>query len=117
RLLAAVARQLASNERVMLGEQLAPRAVAELGGAYGRADDVGEEEGREHRVRHCRGRLSGDEALDLVADLRRLEDEAEVIPGDTDRACTLDPGCHLRSEEHTSELQSLRHLVCRLLLE
>src|SRR5262245_64053063 len=28
-------------------------------------------------------------------------------------------GCssNLRSEEHTSELQSLRHLVCRLLLE
>src|ERR1039458_1299646 len=25
--------------------------------------------------------------------------------------------CRLRSEEHTSELQSLRHLVCRLLLE
>src|SRR5262245_63616261 len=32
-----------------------------------------------------------------------------------------DPGLtasiHFRSEEHTSELQSLRHLVCRLLLE
>src|SRR5262245_64956703 len=27
-----------------------------------------------------------------------------------------EPQC-LRSEEHTSELQSLRHLVCRLLLE
>src|SRR5438045_8911180 len=26
-------------------------------------------------------------------------------------------GVHARSEEHTSELQSLRHLVCRLLLE
>src|SRR5258705_4754394 len=26
-------------------------------------------------------------------------------------------GVKLRSEEHTSELQSLRHLVCRLLLE
>src|SRR5437899_8669719 len=26
-------------------------------------------------------------------------------------------GTTLRSEEHTSELQSLRHLVCRLLLE
>src|SRR5258705_10134428 len=26
-------------------------------------------------------------------------------------------GCRERSEEHTSELQSLRHLVCRLLLE
>src|ERR1035438_5101633 len=25
--------------------------------------------------------------------------------------------CPIRSEEHTSELQSLRHLVCRLLLE
>src|SRR5262245_65091284 len=27
------------------------------------------------------------------------------------------PGQSPRSEEHTSELQSLRHLVCRLLLE
>src|SRR5262245_31109030 len=27
------------------------------------------------------------------------------------------PAHHFRSEEHTSELQSLRHLVCRLLLE
>src|ERR1039458_5873011 len=27
------------------------------------------------------------------------------------------PGARARSEEHTSELQSLRHLVCRLLLE
>src|SRR5437899_8778731 len=27
------------------------------------------------------------------------------------------PALHERSEEHTSELQSLRHLVCRLLLE
>src|ERR1039458_10571299 len=26
-------------------------------------------------------------------------------------------GTRMRSEEHTSELQSLRHLVCRLLLE
>src|SRR5437899_10717911 len=31
------------------------------------------------------------------------------------RATTL--SCTGRSEEHTSELQSLRHLVCRLLLE
>src|SRR5262245_62886230 len=29
----------------------------------------------------------------------------------------LDRAGRLRSEEHTSELQSLRHLVCRLLLE
>src|ERR1035441_9045178 len=31
--------------------------------------------------------------------------------------CCGAPSCALRSEEHTSELQSLRHLVCRLLLE
>src|SRR5262245_35030819 len=30
---------------------------------------------------------------------------------------TLRSLCFVRSEEHTSELQSLRHLVCRLLLE
>src|SRR3989339_2209444 len=30
---------------------------------------------------------------------------------------TLAPKCALRSEEHTSELQSLTNLVCRLLLE
>src|SRR5258708_25010114 len=32
-----------------------------------------------------------------------------------DRPCARDPYC--RSEEHTSELQSPDHLVCRLLLE
>src|SRR5262245_65040933 len=53
---------------------------------------------------------------------RRLEDRWNVpdaieglawiasAAGRADRAA-------LRSEEHTSELQSLRHLVCRLLLE
>src|ERR1035441_11030278 len=34
--------------------------------------------------------------------------------GDTN---VLAPYLETRSEEHTSELQSLRHLVCRLLLE
>src|SRR5437870_10078566 len=33
-------------------------------------------------------------------------------------ACPIPPGCpRARSEEHTSELQSRGHLVCRLLLE
>src|ERR1035441_10843297 len=32
-------------------------------------------------------------------------------------ACPGGRVCPYRSEEHTSELQSLRHLVCRLLLE
>src|SRR5437899_9287771 len=33
------------------------------------------------------------------------------------RALRVSRGSCARSEEHTSELQSLRHLVCRLLLE
>src|SRR5690554_7502684 len=32
-------------------------------------------------------------------------------------AGTQEQGCSIRSEEHTSELQSRPHLVCRLLLE
>src|SRR5258705_9788516 len=32
-------------------------------------------------------------------------------------ACAVRLSAQPRSEEHTSELQSLRHLVCRLLLE
>src|SRR2546422_8441530 len=48
------------------------------------------------------------------------EHEAEPCNRDQDaplpRACIRD-GQHDRSEEHTSELQSRLHLVCRLLLE
>src|SRR5947199_7809712 len=43
-------------------------------------------------------------ALQLVAYPQHLPPVAHGRPGE-------------RSEEHTSELQSLRHLVCRLLLE
>src|SRR5690625_8052304 len=38
------------------------------------------------------------------------------LPRDVYEAAALD-GAHGRSEEHTSELQSRGHLVCRLLLE
>src|SRR5205823_7501021 len=44
---------------------------------------------------------------------------ATVLPPDTSSACSGSlrlPGS-ARSEEHTSELQSLAYLVCRLLLE
>src|SRR5258705_10093878 len=66
--------------------------------------------------------LRGDPGLGVVADLRDrgparlLVAEADLHGGvavDLDRADLRDD----RSEEHTSELQSLRHLVCRLLLE
>src|SRR5262245_63419699 len=42
--------------------------------------------------------------------------DAEPQPG-KQRGESLDREGEARSEEHTSELQSLRHLVCRLLLE
>src|SRR2546425_2883675 len=37
--------------------------------------------------------------------------------GDPERTLAIDLQCRARSEEHTSELQSLAYLVCRLLLE
>ena len=55
------------TDRVVLLEQLAPAAVAELGGALGRADDVGEEHRREHAVGRRVSRMPGQE----LADLRR----------------------------------------------
>src|SRR5262245_63547117 len=44
---------------------------------------------------------------------------AEELLWSTSRSPSTDrwPADSIRSEEHTSELQSLRHLVCRLLLE
>src|SRR5262245_57252787 len=45
---------------------------------------------------------------EMIESRLRLEEAQR----DVERATT-----QLRSEEHTSELQSLRHLVCRLLLE
>src|SRR5258705_9981320 len=51
--------------------------------------------------------------------LSKVPTTAWVVPSTTVnfggvQGCNLTPK---RSEEHTSELQSLRHLVCRLLLE
>src|SRR3712207_9435127 len=42
--------------------------------------------------------------------------EISLIQGDDERALALEQQS-LRSEEHTSELQSRQYLVCRLLLE
>src|SRR5205814_8835468 len=48
------------------------------------------------------GRLEPDQLLDAHDVAGVVEDGRDIVQ---------------RSEEHTSELQSLRHLVCRLLLE
>src|SRR5690625_5959283 len=49
----------------------------------------------------------------IVLDLGDLTD-VQVDPDS--RRVTVAPGARSRSEEHTSELQSRGHLVCRLLL-
>src|SRR5205814_3380765 len=56
-------------------------------------------------------------AVLMMLQSQRLERAPlERRPPDS-RAHLADPQRESRSEEHTSELQSLRHLVCRLLLE
>src|SRR5205809_1489744 len=56
------------------------------------------------------GRAGGDRGVPVVELLRPRRDAGHVPDG----ARRADPA---RSEEHTSELQSRLHLVCRLLLE
>src|SRR5687767_15262092 len=54
----------------------------------------------------------------ILAAARRPQDlpaRSQRLPGSGERPPRPDPGG--RSEEHTSELQSLAYLVCRLLLE
>src|SRR3712207_7166197 len=62
----------------------------------------------EHRVRHRHDAPGRGDLLPAAA--RAGPDPARRRPG-------LAGGCPVRSEEHTSELQSRQYLVCRLLLE
>src|SRR5437899_9520339 len=55
-------------------------------------------------------------------DLRKMAEQLDDANEQIRRMLGVTPKtfaypCGQRSEEHTSELQSLRHLVCRLLLE
>src|SRR5262245_65105869 len=49
--------------------------------------------------------------------LMRVQDGARYVLVGSMGGAPTNPVWVYRSEEHTSELQSLRHLVCRLLLE
>src|SRR3712207_7144010 len=69
-----------------------------------------------HALRHRRHDarlLAGDERLELLGEVhRRLGGGVEVAAQAVDQLVA-----EVRSEEHTSELQSRQYLVCRLLLE
>src|SRR5262245_66563257 len=61
--------------------------------------------------------LSLHDALPILV-LRLSRSSTSRVPATTSSARAGSySGARRRSEEHTSELQSLRHLVCRLLLE
>src|ERR1035441_3087648 len=55
-------------------------------------------------------RLESWDALETVLPRKLLNSNLGSVPNFVNSSCVP------RSEEHTSELQSLRHLVCRLLL-
>src|ERR1035438_2851 len=55
--------------------------------------------------------------LGVLINRRRIARELSEINAASPIDVVEGPEMSLRSEEHTSELQSLRHLVCRLLLE
>src|SRR5262245_12897535 len=100
-----------------------PAAPAKLMLAYDHDEDSAVDEGD-------RIPLSGESHRGVPLHAGQSRARLEVVRRDIDRAYELDPAELLdfaenvanapearRSEEHTSELQSLRHLVCRLLLE
>src|SRR5687768_17823102 len=105
------------NERSEGAASAAPRPLklAAMG-------DLHVTEASEHRYRDIFAEISEvADVLVLCGDLTNFGKtrEAEILAEDL-RACTIPSvgvlGNH-RSEEHTSELQSRLHLVCRLLLE
>src|SRR5690348_10547167 len=65
------------------------------------------------RVPNCRRRAAGGKARRLRGTLRGGRRPRRRC---ADRSCERNGGHRARSEEHTSELQSPVHLVCRLLL-
>src|SRR5690348_17897951 len=75
---------------------------------------------RSARAHEAGGLLRGVD-VEAARELRRLvghhADRPAVDPPEPDHDVGREEGVDLRSEEHTSELQSPVHLVCRLLLE
>src|SRR5215510_15303345 len=70
--------------------------------------------GRALRAHEAPPRVRRIEVADLKDVLRRGLDDFGAYRSDVIFLCIIYP---IRSEEHTSELQSRGHLVCRLLLE
>src|SRR5258708_11835914 len=94
--------------------------VGNAGAGLGIAVEMGVEVAHLHR--RGDGEVAGNEVdLEAMAERQRRVDEPAAIAGvgahETEPAADVADICVGRSEEHTSELQSPDHLVCRLLLE
>src|SRR5437899_8909054 len=79
-------------------------------------DDDGRRRGGPFRGEGSLG-IDRDDHVDLEAHQFLREVAEGLIAGSGESPFDRNIAAVLRSEEHTSELQSLRHLVCRLLLE
>src|SRR3712207_6927868 len=72
---------------------------------------------KDHLDQACDARLAGELTYSIKEAYRflgELIDSTPVLKNNPEMRKTFG---HLRSEEHTSELQSRQYLVCRLLLE
>src|SRR5205814_8732802 len=78
-------------------------------------DVAGPEPSGEHHPALGGGRAG--EVPGILLGPRQVEHARHLVAVAEQHSVTASHLARLRSEEHTSELQSLRHLVCRLLLE
>src|SRR5690348_15676970 len=67
--------ELAPHGRVMILQEVAPAAVAERRRLLGRADDVGEENGRQHTISFRGAAGAGQALLDLVRERIAVAEE------------------------------------------
>src|SRR5207244_13407333 len=86
--------KLATDHHVVRGEKLRPAVVAEVGRLSGRADDVREEDGTQHRFRLGLPPRTGEEALRLRRD-RLDEPDGLITVGDLDPFRLGDPLRHV----------------------
>ncbi len=75
----AVAVELGAHALIVLGEQIAPGAVAEPGRARGRIDDVGEHDRQQRPGRLDAAAVAGEELLDLLENRVAVAEEGKRI--------------------------------------